>query len=185
MTERRYDNHHSRIGPSGHWCPIWTLDMIRARCTECGDCWEWQRAISNDRYPTLRHKGRVINARRAVFEMAGGKLQPKSFIVNTCGNHLCLNPAHLKQVRQRDHLAHVAALGAMSGPVRSARIAATKRAQTGKITLADANLIRASDEPVKVLAERYGLCLDRVYRIRRGEAWRDYQNNPFAGLMPA
>ena len=21
--------------------------------------------------------------------------------------------------------------------------------------------------------------------IRRGEAWRDYQNNPFAGLMPA
>ena len=101
MTERRYDNHHSRIGPSGHWCLIWTLDMIRARCTECGDCWEWERAISNGRYPTLRYKGRVINARRAVFEMAGGNLQPKSFIVTTCGNAHCLNPAHLKQVKSK------------------------------------------------------------------------------------
>lgn len=184
MTERRYDNHHSRIGPSGHWCLIWTLDMIHERCTECGDCWEWQRAISNDRYPTLRYKGRVINARRAVFEMAGGKLQPKSFIVTTCGNAHCLNPAHLKQVKQRDHLAKVAALGSMGGPVRSAKIAAIKRAQTGKITLDDAREIRSSNEPVKVLAERYGLCKDRIYRIRRGLAWREY-SNPFAGLMPA
>jgi len=184
MTERRYDNHHSRIGPSGHWCLIWTLDMIRARCTECGDCWEWQRALTGGRYPTLRYKGRVINARRAVFEMAGGKLQPKSFIVTTCGNARCLNPSHLKQVRQRDHMARVAALGAMGGPVRSAKIAAAKRAQSAKITLTDARQIRASDEPVKTLAERYGLSKDRIYRIRRGLAWREY-SNPFAGLIQA
>jgi hypothetical protein len=184
MTERRYDNHHSRIGPSGHWCLIWSLDMIRARCTECGDCWEWERAISNGRYPTLRYKGRVINARRAVFEMAGGKLQPKSFVVVTCGNARCLNPDHLKQVTQKAHLTKVAALGAMGGPVRSAKIAAAKRAQTGKITLDDARQIRASDEPVKTLAERYGLSKDRIYRIRRGLAWREY-SNPFAGLIQA
>lgn len=116
--------------------------------------------------------------------MAGGKLQPKSFIVTTCENHICLNPAHLKQVKQRDHLSHVAALGAMGGPVRSAKIAAAKRAQTGKITIDDARYIRASDEPVKQLAERYSLSKDRIYRIRRGLAWREY-SNPFAGLMPA
>lgn len=38
MTDRRYDDQHSHIGPSGHWCLIWTLDMIQERCTECGDC---------------------------------------------------------------------------------------------------------------------------------------------------
>lgn len=184
MTDRRYDDQHSRIGPSGHWCLIWSLDMIRARCTECGDCWEWERAISNGRYPTLRYKGRVINARRAVFEMSGGKLQPKSFVVVTCGNARCLNPEHLKQVTQKAHLTKVAALGAMGGPVRSAKIAAAKRARHGKITLDDARHIRASDEPVKVLAERYDLSKDRIYRIRRGQAWREY-SNPFAGLMPA
>ena len=185
MTERRYDDQHSRICPSGHWCLLWTLDMIRARCTECGDCWEWQRALSDGRYPTLRYKGRTVNARRAVYELAGHKLMGNSFIVTTCGNTRCLNPDHLKQVTQKTHLTRMAALGAMSGPVRSAKIAAAKRAQAGKITLADARQIRSSDEPVKDLAERYGLSKDRVYRIRRGEAWRDYSNNPFAGLLPA
>ncbi len=72
----------------------------------------------------------------------------------------------------------------MGGPVRSAKIAVAKRAQTGKITLDDARQIRTSDEPVKVLAERYGLSKDRIYRIRRGLAWREY-SNPFAGLIQA
>lgn len=185
MTDRRHDDQHSHLGPSGHWCLIWTLDMVHARCTECGDCWEWTRALSDRRHPTLRYKGRVINARRAVYEMSGRKLLGRSFVVTTCGNARCLNPDHLTQVSQKAHLKRVAALGAMSGPVRSAKIAATKRLQSGKITLDIAYLIRSSDEPVRDLSERYGISQDRIYRIRRGEAWRDYSNNPFAGLIPA
>jgi hypothetical protein len=33
--------------------------------------------------------------------------------------------------------------------------------------------------------KRGGLRKNRVYRLRRGEAWCDYSHNPFAGLLPA
>jgi hypothetical protein len=33
--------------------------------------------------------------------------------------------------------------------------------------------------------KRRGPCKNRIHQIRRGEAWRDYSNNPFAGLLPA
>lgn len=171
------------LGPSKHWCLLTTLDMIKARCIECGDCWEWQGGLIGGGHPQVRYKGQCGSARRAVYELSGGRLYQKSFIVTTCENRLCLNPAHLKQMTQAQYMQKLGALGVQGGLVRTANVARGKQAQAGKITMADARQIRQSDEPVKSLAERYGLSPERIYRIRKGTAWREYTNNPFIGLM--
>ena len=76
------------------------------------------------------------------------------------------------------------ALGLMSGPVRSARIAATKRAGTqAKISQDDARAIRASEEPVKVLGERYNIAQATVSKIRLWQVRREFVGNVWAGLF--
>ena len=172
-----------RLGPSKTWCLIWTLDRVRENCIECGDCWEWKGAIMANRYPAIRYKGQNGSGRRAVFEMSGRKLFRRSFIVVTCGNESCLNPDHLKQLTQAEHMRQLAKHGVQGGLVRAANIAKTKRKLLGKITMEQARQIRDSDETCKALAERYGMSAERISRIRKGTAWREYAGNPFAGLI--
>lgn len=171
------------LGPSVRWCLVWTLDRIKGLCLECGDCWEWQGALMRKRYPAIRYRGQNGSARRAVWDLSGRSLFRQSFIVVTCGNEQCLNPAHLKQVTQGEHMKQLAAQGTQGGLVRAANIAKTKRAQLGKITMDDARQIRASSETNKALAQRYGMSAERISRIRLGVAWREYTNNPFASLI--
>ena len=51
---------------------IWTPDLLRARCDECGDCWEWRANRQTEhgrRYPQIRQAGgKTINARRYIYE---------------------------------------------------------------------------------------------------------------------
>ena len=64
----------------------------------------------------------------------------------------------------------------------TARIAAAKRASPqAKITQADAAAIRASTEVLRILAERYGICIGTVSKIRRGICRKDF-TSPWAGL---
>ena len=45
-----------------------TIDQIRARCAEVGDCWIWQNAVSNTGYPIIKVKGCNCQfVRRVVF----------------------------------------------------------------------------------------------------------------------
>jgi hypothetical protein len=64
----------------------------------------------------------------------------------------------------------------------TARIAAAKRAsKQAKITQADAQAIRASSEPLKQVAARYGIAWGYASRIRRGEVRRDF-DSPWSQL---
>jgi hypothetical protein len=73
-------------------------------------------------------------------------------------------------------------MGKMNDLVRSAKIAATKRAQCAKITMAQVQEIRTSTENTREAGQRYGLHPSRISAIRRHKIWRDYSSNPFAGL---
>jgi hypothetical protein len=81
---------------------------------------------------------------------------------------------------------HLAAYGIMSGPVRSGRIAATKRiGPQAKITQDDARAIRASDDSGKTLSLRYGISESTVSKIRRNKMRREFEGNVWAGLGTA
>lgn len=62
-------------------------------------------------------------------------------------------------------------------------IAATKRSRAkGKLNEQAAVEIRASDETLTVLAERYGVHFSLISKVKTGQAWREFGGNPFAGL---
>jgi hypothetical protein len=157
---------------------VLTLEMIRERCTHCGECWEYH----GRRHPQVKHEGQHKLLRRLIYELHHGKpIQEGRRILPTCGNVLCVAPDHIKAMTESQKGKQAAARGAFSSPVRGKRIAEQRRLTLAKLTLEQAQEIRCSSESGPVLAERFGINKSRVNAIKRGDAWKDY-SSPWAGL---
>ena len=159
-----------------------TIQTIHARCTEVGDCWEWQGGTTGTGHPCVRHDGKTVLVRRLVMQLAGRPLRPSDRAMTTCENILCVNEDHLTQRTHRQVMARQGELGKLSEPARTAKIAATQRTRRGKITMDDARAIRASDETHEQAALRYGIHPSKIASIRQYRCWRELEGNPFVGL---
>lgn len=159
-----------------------TIQAIKDRTEEIGECWIWQQGTTNG-YPSMKVKGcgcRLV--RRIVVELDGRPAQAREPVATTCGEALCVNPAHLARTTIRAIAKKAAAAGAFSGKARGAKIAAAKRASAhSKLTLEQAREIRLSEEAGPALAARYGVNPSLIKSIRAGRVWKDY-SSPFAGL---
>lgn len=156
------------------------LDDFHARCDEIGECWEWRARQTKEhgrRYPQIRVQGKTYNVRRAIYEAKHGEVRQGLFVVPTCGNLYCVNPDHCKAMTESQKSRHAAKRGAFSSLTRSRSIAVARRkAAYGKLDIDRAREIRLSDEPGPVLAQKYGIDKSLVNRIKRGEAWKDYDS---------
>lgn len=161
-----------------------TLHTLRARTMQVGDCWEWLGSYATGgRYPQVRHEGRQSMVRRVVLRLSGIELLAGRHVTATCENFRCVNPEHLRQDTHQEISARAGAQGLMSGPVRGARIAATKRAQMATLTIEQVREIRQHTTTHAVAAAQYGVHPSKIAAIRQHRIWKDYQApNPFAGL---
>jgi len=159
-----------------------TLDSLHAKCVEVGDCWEWQGAYTLNGHPTGRHDGKPVLMRRLAYTLAGNTIKPKHIVAASCGNARCINPACTVQRTERQHMLLMGKAGRQSDHLRSAKIAAIKRAQYAKLTLEQVRAIRASTDSGKVEAQRYGVNPSKISAIRAYRCWREFEANPFAGL---
>lgn len=163
---------------------IHTIATLRARTVEVGDCWEWLGYYNTGgRHPQVRHEGRQCMVRRLVLQLGGIELRPDRHVMTTCGNHRCVNPSHLRQATAKEVAKIAGAQGLMSGPARSAKIAATKRAQMAVLTIEQVREIRQRTTTHAAAAAQYGIHPSKIAEIRQHKRWKDYQTpNPFAGL---
>ena len=159
------------------------FDSIRHRLVEDGDCLRWTGGCCSG-HPAMRIDGKTTLLRRAIYVEAHGRPIPAGKILRpTCGMTRCLNREHWKLTTYKAVAIECGALGLMSGHLRSARIAAVKRAgPQAKITDAQAAAIFVSDEPGAVLAARHGICAGTVSKIRLGQCRRNFAS-PRAGLV--
>jgi hypothetical protein len=162
-----------------------TLDSLKARTIEEGDCWLWQGYIQNNTPQVVSYASgskRMVSVRRLLRELITGRVQPDGHYSNTCGNPLCVNPDHTIWRGQDAHMR------AMAKKRRVSDVTANKlrnyRVNTGQAKLSEskAQEIRLSEEPGPVLAERYGVSRSWINRVKRGEVWR-VLSSPFAGLF--
>jgi hypothetical protein len=157
---------------------VMTLDTIHDRCTDDGDCWIWSQGTTNTGYPQARHEGKSCLVRRVAVVLAGKSLRRGYVVVDTCGRTLCCNPGHLAVITYGEMMRRTCESGARSSPSEYVRRRdAAIRLGMSKITLAIAREIRASDEPAQIFAERYGMHVDSIRSIRRGDHWRESMPN--------
>jgi hypothetical protein len=73
----------------------WTLDYVRARCKEVGDCWLWAQAVQSKGYPQASIEGKTGQSVRSyVFTRLMGKrgASRRMCVTSRCGNVLCVSP---------------------------------------------------------------------------------------------
>lgn len=160
------------------------LDTFAGRYIEDGDCLRWTGACCNG-HPSFRAtNGKTALVRRALWEEQHGAIPHGKILRCTCETPKCINLCHCVLTTHKRLAKQNGERGLMSGPVRSAKIAATHRARhpKTKLTQDEARAIRDSAETISVLGERYGVAASTAARIKRGEVRREYGGNPFAGL---
>lgn len=162
---------------------IASLEDIKARCIEVGECWEWQGNISSNGVPTAclptvypkqpgtRSARVTINA--LAWECRTGRSAQGKQVWRSCCNHACVNPAHMRAGTREQMCEALAKLGTYKrSPGDIAAITKGKR-KAGKLSIEQAREIRASSLSGIALAPIYGVDKSLISRIRRGEAWRE------------
>ena len=143
-------------------------ERIMAKVEITGECWLWSGGMGGKRScPEMRYRGQHVNPRRALFEDEHGELG-KSYLVSSCGNQRCVNPAHytvIVPMSAAEKMAKRLALEAKRGP-RRAKAKQVKR-QAEKPARAGP---KSRIERVRELARQFGFDLVRtskdVYEVR-------------------
>ena len=158
------------------------IEKIQRHVTIEGECWEWHGRMQGS-IPMMKHKNGASNVRRLVLIERGVPMT--GFIATyTCGNAKCVNPDHTGRSNNTQlNRRIVADMSSATNTLRSKRIAETMREKHAKLSQADVDQIRASDEKEKDLATRYGVSEGLIGRIRRGQTWKTFSASPFAGLF--
>lgn len=164
----------------------YTVESLRARTIEVGECWEWQGYSAHGTpqvfSPSGNPKRRMVSVRRLFRELITGQPQPDGFYSVSCGNVECVNPDHTLYRTQK---LHFKAMGKKVGesPVRALKISQYHRTkENAKLDEQKAQEIRLSNESCRELAKKYGVNQALISRVRRGEIWKCL-TNPFRGLI--
>lgn len=124
--------------------PKWEVDP------ETG-CWIWLRAKGKDGYGSIKRGKRSHRAHRWVYEQEVGPIPEGLELDHLCRNPSCVNPEHLEPVTKAEN---------------------QWRGVRATLTFEQAQAIRQSTGPARVVAARYGVSETTVWKIRRGESWQ-------------
>lgn len=147
----------------------------------CG-CIEWVGYINKKRGPMMRFGGNSsVSVRRKVWEMNKGvELDEKDRIEMTCGNDSCVKFEHMKKSYTGKNRR-----GEKRNIVSRQRMMLASRKAFGKLDMEKAEEIRASKEPLRVFAEKFGVSIHAVSLARLGKTWKPIQETGglFSGLL--
>lgn len=156
---------------------IHTIADLRERCHVDADtgCWHWRGGWSGNGVPSARipaAPGVSLPLGHVIAVLVTGDL-PKPGIVWawTCETRQCGCPAHRRPMT----LSAVRKLRSKGGhrPDAIASICRAARARATVGSMETARAIRASDEPLRVMAARYGMSLAMAGLIRQGKRWAE------------
>ena len=160
-----------------------TMEFIRAKSKEDADCLIWQGSMASD-VPYLRipMERRLSPVRRWIAENILGLKVKGLLATNKCGNPRCVDPAHI-QMMTRAQLQKFTSdrTKYQQNPVRNQKLALAARARSPH-SLELIEKIRVMDGTCKGIARELGIHFSVVTEVRMGRSYKEYKNNPWAGL---
>jgi len=131
-----------------------------------GECWLWLGYGLASGYGMFWDGERKIGAHVYSFKLHGGVLTPRRpYVLHSCDNPPCVNPAHLRAGSQKENIADAVGRKRMTGNYHP-------RTERAKLSEADVRDIRESPERGSDLAERYSVTRITIYNIRNYKTWK-------------
>lgn len=159
---------------------VTTVDDLRLRSIRdpLSCCWLWQGATSGGKaaiwtFDHARGEKRVMSGPMAVWNIAyDAAPRPGWMVFAGCGNSLCVNPAHTRQVPSRtEYGAYVRARGWLVGVAVEAKRESLRKARKARGVVDTppeiVAQVRAMTETAAEIASRLGITRRVVYEIRR------------------
>lgn len=153
--------------PIGHYPRPSLEDRYWPRVAKAGaeDCWLWQGDVCKDGYGRIWHENRNKRATHVALLLDGRPRPHSALCTHSCDNPSCVNPSHLAWGTPASNMAE-------KMQRRRHRWAPGTMQPCAKLTEDDVRVIRSSPATCTALAEKYGMTVSRIARIRKGLAWR-------------
>lgn len=68
-------------------------------------CWLWTGPVDTHGYPSIGYEGKVWRAHRLAYTLKKGPIPEGKFILHSCANKRCCNPAHLRAGTHEENMA--------------------------------------------------------------------------------
>lgn len=134
-------------------------------------CWLWMGAGHPTGYGRFAMgAGTVDFAHRASYRLFIGEIPAGHYVCHRCDVRLCVNPAHLFAGTATDNMRDASAKGRIRLP-RPEQMLRGERQPMAKLTDEQVREIRASSEPQKALAARFGVDPSTVSLVKSGRTW--------------
>lgn len=126
-------------------------------------CHEWQGCLMPNGYGQIHHAGKTAYAHRIAYELKYGPFPEGSFVLHTCDNRSCVNPAHLFLGTFDDNMADM---------VSKKRQAHGGKNHHAKLSADQVRAIRSAVGTHREIGLRFGVSQPLVTMIRSGRIWR-------------
>jgi HNH endonuclease len=169
------NKHYKRLRQTGT-----VLDGPRARLSleerfwkkvsKTDGCWLWTGNKNPKGYGLIGaggSKGKMLSAHRLSYRIHKGDVSPGAYVLHSCDNPSCVNPAHLRIGTQRDNIRESFKKGRKTNPV-----AFGESNPRSKLTQAQVYYIKGHPEERLVdLAAKFGVSLNCIRGVRIGRTW--------------
>lgn len=125
-------------------------------------CHEWTGHVMPNGYGQVRHNGTAY-AHRVAYELHKGDIPQGLYVLHSCDNRKCVNPAHLFLGTFDDNMADMVAKG---------RQAHGEKNFHAKLTKDQVIAIRSSVGTQREIAARYSVSRSLISMIRSERIWR-------------
>lgn len=150
---------------------VWSMDEVRSRCDEVGNCLIWRGGVNSAGYPMASFKGKSKSVGSIVYTDILGKERKLRYRLTTrCHNPRCVSDICLHQSKHGDILSAAHKRRRESDPLSLRR---DQRASSrAKLSPEIAEEVRASPKTAIELGAELGVHPESIRSIRRGNAYK-------------
>jgi hypothetical protein len=140
------------------------MERFWSKVDKRGECWEWTASKFKDGYGAFSVSGKILPAHRFAYTLTKGPIPDGLFVLHSCDNRACVNPAHLRVGTDADNKQDV---------VERKRLAGVRN---GYAKLSEAEVVEirnsySAGERQQAIATRYGITQACVSYIINRKIW--------------
>jgi len=132
-------------------------------------CWNWTGAITGNGYGHFGRKYETIAAHRFSHEFFKGKIPPKHFVIHSCDNRKCVNPAHLSVGTPMDNVRDMISKNRQNY-VNGEQVGTSKLKKVDVMNIR--KLVETGEKTAKELAAEYGVHPSAISLIVTNKSWK-------------